>query len=84
MTETHDIVIIQPEHPHGTIMQMKPVSQRCKDWFEEHVQYEDWQVLGGYITMEARYANDLMHGLDEKGFVMVNKDGARYQKTEVA
>ncbi len=53
-----------------TIYLLTPVTPECKGWVEEHVEYQDWNILGNGIGIETRYVGPIVNGLEEAGFLM--------------
>lgn len=64
---TTDVIVTN----HGSIFSFQPLTQAAKDWFEENVQIEDYQRLGGSICVEHRYARDLAQGIIDAGLEVV-------------
>ena len=54
----------------GTTYLFDPVSERAKDWVEDHVAYEPWQSYGGAIAVENRYIHGLVEGARRDGLVV--------------
>lgn len=54
----------------GSIVQFEPVSQVARDWFDAHVQSEDWQWLGNRLGVDHRYASDLIAGITTEGLTI--------------
>lgn len=52
---------------HGSIMIFQPLTAAGQEWIDENVQSEDWQWIGGGLSVEARYAGDLAQGMRESG-----------------
>ena len=57
-------------YDYGSIVQFEPLVERAVEWFEENVQSESWQWLGGRLCVDHRYADDLARGLADSGFVL--------------
>ncbi len=53
-----------------TVYQIQPETEECNKWIEENVCYEDWQRMGDILTVEHRFANELLNGLIGAGFDM--------------
>jgi hypothetical protein len=53
---------------HGTVTLLRPLSEACREWVDENVQVEGWQMFGKAIAVEPRYLDALVAGLEEAGF----------------
>ena len=51
---------------HFTIFTFDLLTQRARDWVEEHVQ-DDAQFFGGALVVEHRYAQNLAAGMQADG-----------------
>jgi hypothetical protein len=51
----------------GSIVTITPQSDAAKEWIDENVHTESWQWLGRALGVEARYAGDLLYGMQEAG-----------------
>lgn len=47
----------------GSIVMIRPLTQKAKDWVEANVQLEGYQWLGDSFACEPRYADDLISGM---------------------
>ena len=47
---------------------LRPISQEARDWIEEHVHYEDWNMIGEGIAIEHRYVDPIVRALLDEGF----------------
>ena len=56
-----------------TVFCLTPITGEAKDWIEENVHYESYQMLGNSVVVEHRYIADIVAGMMEAGLV-VNKD----------
>lgn len=52
---------------HGSVFLLRPLTDAGRTWIEEHVQYESWQMFGGAISMEPRYAAAIVEGAQNDG-----------------
>lgn len=55
----------------GSIVGFMPVSEEAKTWFEDNIEAESWQWLGGYLNVEARFADDLIEGIEATGMKLI-------------
>jgi hypothetical protein len=46
----------------GTLTGFEPVTEAAQEWFDENVQSEGWQWLGGILWVDHRFANALIEG----------------------
>ena len=46
---------------------LTPTTDEARAWFDESVQAEPWQRFGRGITVEHRYVQDILVGLEEAG-----------------
>lgn len=69
-TITPDILI----HAEGfsTVWMFEPVSEGAKAFFEDSVQFEDWQYFGGKIAVDHRPARDFADYLRAEGFALMS------------
>ena len=56
-----------------TVFRLEPITDEAKDWIEENVHYESYQMPGNFVIVEHRYIADIVAGMREAGLV-VNKD----------
>jgi len=56
-----------------TVFRLEPITGKAKDWIEENVRYESYQMLGNSVIVEHRYIADIVAGMREAGLV-INKD----------
>lgn len=64
---------MQPDlaiYDHGSIIQFDPLCDEAALWFEQNVQTEPWQWLGGRLCVDHRCAKELAEGLCEAGLVV--------------
>jgi len=58
----------------GGIVALTPISADANKACDVGViAYEDWQVMGGSIMVERRYAADLVEDLRDDGFVVADE-----------
>ena len=58
----------------GSIVAFTPISADANKACDAGViAYEDWQVMGGSIMVEHRYAADLVQNLRDDGFVVADE-----------
>lgn len=50
-----------------TVYMLKPLSEEAKEWIEEHVHYESYQVVGESIGVEHRYISDIVNAMIQQG-----------------
>jgi len=60
-------VLVQNE---GSLFIFWPETQAAKDWVEENVHLESYQLWGHGFVVEPRYAVDLAAGMAEDGLVV--------------
>jgi hypothetical protein len=63
-TTTPDILV----HNEGTIFVFCPLTQRAKQWIDEHVQDALW--FGNALVVEHRYAWGLAGGMKDSGLAL--------------
>lgn len=56
-----------------TIYVLYPVSEKAREWVENNVNYESYQVIGKGIGIEHRYIDPIVEAMVEEGF-KVEKD----------
>jgi len=52
----------------STVYLLRALNEKAQEWLDEHVQYEDWQLLGRGIGIEHRYVAEIIEGLNDAGF----------------
>ena len=55
---------------HGSIIGLRPMNDRARDWLQENTNAEPWQWFGGMLCMDPRCASILFAGLQEDGFTL--------------
>lgn len=55
-------------HDHGSLIGIAPMTQECRQWIDDSVEYEGWQWMGNVLWIEARCAEALIEGMIEAGF----------------
>ena len=55
---------------HFGVVRLTPLTQAARDWIDAHVDYEDWQMFGGGIVIEPRYARPILEGLVADGLTV--------------
>jgi hypothetical protein len=68
-TTTPDCPDIRFEN-HGTVCVIQPVSSRGKEWVNENISYESWQLIRGGIASEPRMAQAVAEGAQEAGLTV--------------
>lgn len=63
-TDTTDFIITD----NGTLWGFRPWSEAAQEWFDEHVESEDWQWMGPTCWVDHRPAHDLAAAIVEAGF----------------
>ncbi len=56
---------------HGSIFTFEPRSAAAREWIADNVQSESWQWIGGALSVDHRYAQDLAQGMLDAGLVVV-------------
>jgi hypothetical protein len=51
-----------------SIVQFTPETADESEWLDENVQAESWQYMGKSLCIDARYAGDLIEGIQGAGF----------------
>lgn len=52
---------------HGTIALLTPQTDAGREWIETRLDTEPWQWLGRSLTIESRYAIEIMEGMEVDG-----------------
>lgn len=52
----------------GSLIGFRAITQEAKDWWEENVLYDDYQIMGDVVWCEHRMAQALFATLDDNGF----------------
>jgi hypothetical protein len=47
---------------HGSVVLLRPLTERAWQWFDENVEVEGWQFFGGAIAAEPRYIPAVVGG----------------------
>jgi hypothetical protein len=55
---------------HGTLCVIQPVSSRGKEWVDDNISYESWQLIAGGIASEPRMARAVAEGAQEAGLTV--------------
>jgi len=55
---------------HGSIAMFTPMTPEARQWIDEHVQVEPWQLMGCSIASEPRYLSQLVEGMQEDGLIV--------------
>lgn len=55
---------------HGSILFLHPQNQNAKNWVASYVSREGYQPNWPSVLLEPRYASDLIHGLQNDGFIV--------------
>ena len=50
-----------------TIYILVPVSEKAKNWVEENVSYESYQMIGSGISIEHRFIDPIVSAMEEAG-----------------
>ena len=50
-----------------TLYVLYPLSQEAKEWVDEHVHYESYQMIGEGIGVEHRYIDPIVEAMLEEG-----------------
>jgi len=51
-----------------TIYMIEPKTEEVREWVDENVGVPDYMWMGPRFAVEARYVDDLIHGMAEAGF----------------
>jgi hypothetical protein len=62
----------------GTMIGFAPVTTAAEEWLEANVVSKDSQWLCGFLWVDYRYASDLMLGLIDAGFDLVDVKTGRH------
>lgn len=52
---------------HGSVALILPASPAGREWFDSHVEYESWAVLGSRIAVDHRYVAPIVDGAVNDG-----------------
>ncbi len=52
---------------HGTIFRFELLTDKAREWVDESVKYDGYQMMGNALCVEHRYAGDLAAGMREAG-----------------
>jgi hypothetical protein len=55
---------------YGTITAITPMTKRARDWIGENVDHEDWQIMGGSLMIEPRYADEILDAMEDEDFTI--------------
>lgn len=55
---------------YGSVITIEPVSAKAEEWIDENLAYEAWQAPGYAISIEPRYAMEIMEALLDEGFTL--------------
>lgn len=66
-TEQADVYV----ENHGSIFMVTPLSGAARQWMEENVPTESWQWLGSSLSVEHRYVENLIAGMQDAGLTVV-------------
>ena len=50
-----------------SIYQVWPITEACKEWFNENVDIPSYLYFGESICIESRFLDDIIHGMDDAG-----------------
>ena len=62
-TEQADVYV----ENHGSLFMVTPLSDSSRQWVQENVATESWQWLGSSFSVEHRYMQNLVSGMQEAG-----------------
>jgi hypothetical protein len=54
----------------GSVVGFTPMTAAAREFFENEVSFESWQVMGLTVWADHRAAFDLMHVLEQEGFAL--------------
>lgn len=63
---------LRAEH-HGSIILLRPLTERARQWLKSECQAEGWQYFGTALAIEPRYAQPIIDGAIGDG-LSVNLD----------
>lgn len=52
----------------GSLIGFRAITEGAKEWWEENVAYDDYQIMGDVVWCELRQAKALFEALDDNGF----------------
>lgn len=57
---------------HGSVCMISALTDAAKEWVNENVHLEDWQMFGAGVTFacEPRYVDNLIDGMQGAGLVV--------------
>lgn len=51
----------------GTVTVLVADTDAGREWIEDNIQYEDWQLLGGALVIQTKFAEAIMAGAADDG-----------------
>lgn len=57
-------------HNEGSIFLFELLTTQAREWVDQNVQPEGWQMFGHSLAVEHRYARQLADGMSEDGLVI--------------
>lgn len=67
VSAVHADVVIENN---GSVVLVRPLSDRAFAWIQENVHVEQWQWFGRAVSVEPRYVADLVAGMQADGLVV--------------
>jgi hypothetical protein len=69
------VEVVEPDvsiNNHGSVCMVSALTDAAKDWVNEHVHLEDWQMWGAGVTFacEPRYVDNLIDGMVNDGLLV--------------
>jgi hypothetical protein len=55
---------------HGSVALLRPMTDAGREWIDENVPTEGWQWLGGALSCEPRYVENIVEGATGDGLVV--------------
>jgi hypothetical protein len=55
---------------HGSIVEIRPLTDEALQWLADNAAAEAWQWLGGSLCVDRRYAAPLIEGIEADGFAV--------------
>ncbi|MGI8923370.1 MAG: hypothetical protein ACR2HJ_04915 [Fimbriimonadales bacterium] len=68
----------------GSVSILTPITDTAREWTEENVYFESWQTIGGSICIDHRFLVDLLEGILNTGFTIVDQHDRKLSLPEAS
>ena len=68
----------------GSVSILTPITDTAREWTEENVSFESWQTIGGGICIDHRFLVDLLEGILNAGFTIVDQHDRKLSLPEAS